>query len=790
MAGAWGYLLVARRCPPPSVLCTFTETWRHLCRSRPRSRPSSILGATACPRRPARPPARLAFGGDYNPEQWPRGGVAGGRTADARGRRHDGQRSASSPGRGSRPGPASTTSSWLDRAHRPARTRPASASTWRPRPSSPPAWFYRAHPEALPVTPGGRAAASSAHAARSATPTPTTGRAAADHPRTRRALRPSSGARDVARPQRVRRARARAATATPAPRTSGAWLAGPLRHARRPQRGLGHRLLGPALRRLGRDRRAAAATPTVGNPAQHAGLQAVRRRDQARENFVAERDILHRLSPGIPVTTNFMVAPSQCDSIDYWAWGREVDLVTNDHYLITDGRRTHVNLAIAADLTRSVGGRRPLAAPRTLHRRASTGSRATPPRPRARWPATPSAHVARGSEGALFFQWRQSRARRGEVPLGDAAARPGRGRRVWREVIDLGRRIARPGGPPRYPHRRRRGHGLGLALLVGAELEWRPSEDPGRPRAADAFYEALYDRHLTVDFVAPREGRGRSLAVPAGRRPRAVPGARRGRRTTCERYVANGGTLVVSYFSGIVDEHDAVHPGPVPGRAAGRTRPDRRGVRRRCCRASGPRTGPDGAGLDGRRVDRVRRRRAAPRPWTLRRRARRPAARPSPGTALGDGRRLVRVHPPRPRTVWTRCSTWRRRRTRASPPRRPAPRRRTRRTRGRVGLLPVRHQPHRARREGGAGHARHRTAHRRTRGGPPRRARRSRPGRTTRRLTTPEHRPDAYETPGRNGGAAPTAFGCGTATAHVATGSPPSSKGRRCSTRDAPSGPC
>jgi beta-galactosidase len=30
-------------------------------------------------------------------------------------------------------------------------------------------------------------------------------------------------------------------------------------------------------------------------------------------------------------------------------------------------------------------------------------------------------------------------------------------------------------------------------------------------------------------------------------------------------YVENGGTLVVSYFSGIVDEHDAVHEGPYPG---------------------------------------------------------------------------------------------------------------------------------------------------------------------------------------------------------------------------------
>ncbi|MFE4644541.1 beta-galactosidase, partial [Streptomyces sp. NPDC056730] len=72
------------------------------------------------------------------------------------------------------------------------------------------------------------------------------------------------------------------------------------------------------------------ATPTVCNPAQR--LDYARFADATmRENFVRERDLLHQHSPGIPVTTNFMTALSQCDSVDYWAWGREVDLVTNDH---------------------------------------------------------------------------------------------------------------------------------------------------------------------------------------------------------------------------------------------------------------------------------------------------------------------------------------------------------------------------------------------------------------------------------------------------------------------------
>ena len=57
---------------------------------------------------------RFAFGGDYNPEQWPRGGLARRRPADARGRRQPGQRrhlllGAARAGRGHRTTSAGST---------------------------------------------------------------------------------------------------------------------------------------------------------------------------------------------------------------------------------------------------------------------------------------------------------------------------------------------------------------------------------------------------------------------------------------------------------------------------------------------------------------------------------------------------------------------------------------------------------------------------------------------------------------------------------------------------------
>lgn len=300
------------------------------------------------------------------------------------------------------------------------------------------------------------------------------------------------------------------------------------------------------------------ATPTVANPAQR--LDYARFADATmRANFTAERDILRRLSPGIPVTTNFMTALSQCDSADYWAWGREVDMVTNDHYLITDGRRTHVNLAMAADLTRSVAG----GAPWLLLEHSTSGVSWQPRNPAKRpgeMARNSLGHVARGSEGALFFQWRQSR--RGAEKFHSAMLpHAGTDSRVWREVVALGADLAKLGEV-------RGSRTVADAAMVwdwqswwAQRLEWRPSEDLDARERADSFYEVLYDRHLTVDFAHPEADLSSYplVVVPA----LYLATARAG--DNLRAYVEGGGTLVVSCFSGIVDEHDAVHPGPYPG---------------------------------------------------------------------------------------------------------------------------------------------------------------------------------------------------------------------------------
>ncbi|MFI8535739.1 beta-galactosidase [Streptomyces aquilus] len=497
---------------------------------------------------------RLAFGGDYNPEQWPESVWQ----EDVRLMREAGVTMVSA-GIFSwallEPSPGVYDFGWLDRLLDLLHENGIRVDLGTPT-VVPPVWFYRAHPDALPVTAegmrhefGSRGAICHSNADY---------RAAAANITTKLAER--YGAHPALAMWHVHNEYGVPVSACYCDSCAAhfrRWLASTYGTVDAVNEAWGTAFWG---QRYGgfEDINPPRLSPTVGNPAQ--ALDYKRFADATmRENFVMERDILHRLAPGIPVTTNFMTALSQCDSVDYWAWGREVDIVTNDHYLITDGRRTHVNLAMAADLTRSVAG----GAPWILLEHSTSGVNWQPRNP-AKAPGQMArnslAHVARGSEGAMFFQWRQSR-RGAEKFHSSMLPHGGTDTRVWREVVELGASL------DSLSTIRGTRTEADVAVLWdwhswwAQSLDWRPSEDHDARERADAFYETLYDRHLTVDFAHPEADLSRYplVVVPALYLMTEAAG------TNVREYVENGGTLVVSYFSGIVDEHDAVHEGAYPG---------------------------------------------------------------------------------------------------------------------------------------------------------------------------------------------------------------------------------
>jgi beta-galactosidase len=296
--------------------------------------------------------------------------------------------------------------------------------------------------------------------------------------------------------------------------------------------------------------------PTAVNPAQQLDFYRFSS-DAYLECFRRERDILHALAPGIPVTTNFMA--TTCKEVDYWSWASEVDVVSTNHYLKAELPDNHIDLAMAADLSRSLAGGRPW-----LLMEHSTSAVNWQPRNVAKRPGemrrNSLAHLARGADGLMFFQWRAALS--GAEKFHSAMLpHSGTGTRVWREVVQLGADLA--------ALREVRGSRVAADVAVlwdweswwALELEWRPSVDLSYLDSMAGWYERLWRSHLTVDFVRPgAELRGYPLVVVPSLYLMTQPTA-----ANLTDYARRGGTVVVSYFSGIVDTNDAIHPGGHPG---------------------------------------------------------------------------------------------------------------------------------------------------------------------------------------------------------------------------------
>ncbi|MFF2632495.1 beta-galactosidase [Microbacterium sp. NPDC058021] len=296
---------------------------------------------------------------------------------------------------------------------------------------------------------------------------------------------------------------------------------------------------------------APAAAPSTVNPAQR--LDYARFTDhQLRACFIAERDAI-RAHSDRPITTNFMA--NQHNGCDLWAWAREVDIVSDDHYLWAADEEGEIGLAIAADLTRSVGGGAPW-----ILMEHSTSAVNWQPRNIAKRPGEMArnslSHLGRGADGILFFQWRASRS--GAEKFHSAMLpHAGTDSRVWREVVDLGARLDRL-----EEVRGSRVH-ADVAILWDFEsfwaqdLEWRPSEDVGHDERIRAYYERLWRDGITVDFALPGQDlSGYKLVIAPAQYMLSLADA-----DNLNRYVEGGGTLLVSFFSAVVDEHDAVHAG-------------------------------------------------------------------------------------------------------------------------------------------------------------------------------------------------------------------------------------
>lgn len=279
--------------------------------------------------------------------------------------------------------------------------------------------------------------------------------------------------------------------------------------------------------------------------------------DEVLSYYLAERDELRALTEA-PVTTNFMVT-AHIKTQDYWRFASEVDVVANDHYVDHRLADPLLELSFSADLTRGLAQ----GAPWLLMEQA-TGAVNWQPRNLAKAPGAMMRdsliHLARGADGISFFQWRAS-VQGSEKFHSAMLPHAGIHSTTWREVKELGKVL---GALSEVTGSR---VVADVAIVFSWEAWWacdldsRPSEEVRYLDQVHRAYRALHESGITVDVIAP----GADLSPYSLVVVPALYLVRDEHAAVVENYVAHGGHVVVTYFSGIVDEDDRVRLGGYPG---------------------------------------------------------------------------------------------------------------------------------------------------------------------------------------------------------------------------------
>lgn len=287
---------------------------------------------------------------------------------------------------------------------------------------------------------------------------------------------------------------------------------------------------------------------TFGNPGQLLDYDRFSS-DAFIECYREEVRILRELSPDVPVTTNFM---GFTRGMDYAAWAAEVDIVTDDLYVDPFDPEAMIHGAMSRDLLRSLAAGKPWFVMEQATSAVQWRER-NAPKPPGAMRAWSYQAIARGADGVMFFQWRQSVA--GAERFHSAMLpHAGTDTRIWREVRALGQELAtldRLAGEPVVAR---------VAIVMDWENWWAIDQDTNPTRidyfeTLRAWYTTLWRLGVTVDFVEPesRLDGYDTLLVPT------LFLASDAALSNLASAVASGARALVTYQTGVVDENAHLH---------------------------------------------------------------------------------------------------------------------------------------------------------------------------------------------------------------------------------------
>ncbi len=268
-----------------------------------------------------------------------------------------------------------------------------------------------------------------------------------------------------------------------------------------------------------------------------------------------ERDCIREVVPEAKVCVNMMY---HFDGVDYFEQAKEIDLASWDSYPTwhrPDQTMEEVALdtALMHDLIYSVK-KRPFWLMESTPSYTNWQRVAKPKRPGAQLLTSLQA-VAHGSDSVMYFQWRQSRGAsekfHGAVVSHDCRE----DNRVFAETCQVGAALKAMAGVAGSEKVKQ------AAIVMDWSNKWALEDSQGPRNIGMGFwhemqrhYNGLAKNGVSVDFVSPQEDiSGYKLIVCPMMYMMSEEFTQKLRE-----YVKNGGTLVVTYWSGVVDETDLV----------------------------------------------------------------------------------------------------------------------------------------------------------------------------------------------------------------------------------------
>ena len=275
------------------------------------------------------------------------------------------------------------------------------------------------------------------------------------------------------------------------------------------------------------------------------------------ECYKREYDTLKAITPDIPITTNLM---GFYKPLDYKMWAKYMDVVSWDNY--PSNEDSPAQIAMSHDLMRGINGGEPF----LLMEQTPSVTNWLPynalkrPGVMRLWSYQAVAH---GSDSVMFFQMRRT-VGACEKLHGAVIDHVGTNEtRVFREVKALGAELKELGEQT-----------LGAVTDAKAVIyfdwdNWWAIECSAGPNCdlkykdeIYNYYQALYKLNIPVDIVGPEDDLGKYQLLIAPILYMTKTGYDEKIRT----FVKNGGTFVMTFFSGIADEHDLIVTGGYPGK--------------------------------------------------------------------------------------------------------------------------------------------------------------------------------------------------------------------------------